>query len=99
MVTRQIILGLVVMTTSGIAFLILGYPITPRLVVKLILVGAIWIMGPIIDNVVEPRFQKLVPALGEPPSPAFGRIQKQYLALELAATGLFYVILVIWVLV
>jgi len=50
---------------------------------KLILVGAIWVLGPFIDNVVEPEFQRLAPATGEPASPEFIRVQKQYLALEI----------------
>jgi hypothetical protein len=69
------------------------------LVVKLILVGAIWVLGPIIDNVVEPKFKKLAPAPGEAVSPAFSRIQQRYLLLEVVATGLFYVIVVMWMLV
>lgn len=95
-ITRLIILGIVLLTLSGIAWLLLGYQFTSLLVVKVILVGAIWVLGPVIDNVVEPKFQKLAPALGEPASAAFIRIQKQYLTLEIIATLLFYVIIVIW---
>lgn len=97
-VTRLIISGLVLLTLSGLGWVLLGYQFTPRLVVKLVLVGAIWVIGPIIDNVVEPGFRQLAPVSGEPASPAFARIQKRYLALEAAATLLFYVIVVIWVL-
>jgi hypothetical protein len=68
------------------------------LVLKLIHVVAIWVLGPIIDNVVEPKFRKLAPAAGEVASPEFIRIQKQYLTLEVMATGLFYVIIMMWVL-
>jgi hypothetical protein len=77
------------------------YPtgITRRLVLKLILVGAIWVLGPIIYNVVEPKFRKLAPAAGEAASSEFIRILKQYLTLEAMATGLFYVIIIMWVLV
>lgn len=96
-ITRQIILGLLLLTLSGIGWLLLGYKLKSLLVVKLILVAAIWILGPVIDNVVEPRFRKLAPAPGEPPSHAFRRIQKQYLALEAVATGLFYVVILIWI--
>lgn len=72
-----------------------SYPtgITMRLVLKLVLVGAIWVLGPIIDNVVELKFRKPAPAAGEAASPEFIRIQKQYLTLEAIATGLFYVII------
>jgi hypothetical protein len=95
-ITRQIILGLVLLTLSGIGWLLLGYPFSSLLVVKVILVGAIWVLGPVIDNVVEPKFMKLAPALGEPASAAFIRAQKQYLTLEIIATLLFYFIIVIW---
>ena len=66
---------------------------------KLVLVGAIWVLGPVIDNVVEPKFRQLAPGAGESASPAFIRIRQQYLLLEVIATGLFYVIVVMWVLV
>lgn len=97
-VTRLIVLGLALLTLSGIGWLLIGYQLTPLLVAKLALVGAIWVLGPIIDNVVEPKFQKLAPGAGEPASPAFIRIQQRYLLLEVLATGMFYVIVVMWVL-
>lgn len=97
-VTRLIILGLALLTLSGVGWLFLGYPFTPRLVIKLVLVGAIWVLGPIIDNVVEPKFRELAPAAGASASPAFIRIQQRYLLLEVIATGLFYVIVVMWAL-
>jgi hypothetical protein len=97
-VTRQIILGLVLLTLSGIGWLLLGYPFTPRLVVKVVLVAAIWVLGPVIDNVVEPKFLTLAPGPAEPGSAAFVRAQKQYLTLEVVATLLFYVIIGMWVL-
>lgn len=97
-ITRLLVLGIVLMTLSGIVMMFVpGYPLTPRLAAKLVLVGVMWILGPIIDNVVEPRFQRLVPASGESASPAFIRIQKQFLTLEAIATGQFYVIIAIWV--
>lgn len=94
-ITRLIILGLILLTLSGIGWLVLGYKLKPLLVVKLVLVAAIWILGPVTDNVVEPAFQKLAPARGESPSRAFLRIQKQYLAHETVATGLLYVVILI----
>lgn len=97
-ITRLIISGLALLTLSGLGWLLLGYPFTALLVVKLLLVGAIWVIGPIIDNVVEPRFRQLAPASGEPGSPAFARASKRYLALETSATLLFYVVVIIWVL-
>ena len=96
--TRLIILGLALLTLSGVGWLVVGYAITPLLVVKLVLVGAIWVLGPVIDNVVEPKFLQLAPTPGESASPAFIRIQLHYLRLEVVATGLFYVIIAIWVL-
>jgi hypothetical protein len=97
-ITRQIVLGIILLTLSGIGWLLLAYPITMRLVLKLILVVALWVLGPIIDNIVEPKFRKLAPTAGEAASSEFIRIQKQYLALEAMATGLFYVIIMMWVL-
>jgi hypothetical protein len=98
-VTRLIILGLILLTVSGIGWLLLGYPFTTVLIAKLVLVVGIWILGPVIDNVVEPELVRLAPAVGEPPSHDFISIQRRYLALEVAATGAFYVVLVMWVLV
>lgn len=66
--------------------------------VKLVFVAAIWVIGPVIDTLVEPRFQRLAPTLGEPPSPTFIQIKKQFLALEIVATLSFYVIIMVWVL-
>jgi hypothetical protein len=98
-ITRLIIGGLVLLTLSGIGWLLIGYSFTPRLVAKIILVVVIWVLGPIIDNVVEPKFMKLAPAPGEPGSPEFGRVLRQYLALEAVATGLFWVVIIMWVLI
>lgn len=97
-ITRLIILGLVLLTLSGIGWLLLGYPLTPKLVAKLVLVGAIWVVGPIIDNAVEPEFRESAPGPGEEASAAFRRIELRYLRLEAFATGLFYLIVAIWVL-
>ncbi len=97
-ITRLIILGLALLTLSGAGWLLIGYPFTTLLVVKLVLVAAIWVMGPVIDNVVEPKFLKLAPSAGESASPAFIRAQQHYLLMEAIATGLFYVIVAVWVL-
>jgi hypothetical protein len=96
-ITRHIVLGMVVLTLSGIGFLVLGYPVTRVLVTKLVLVAAIWVLGPIIDNVAEPKLRRLAPAAGAPASPEFLHFQKRHLALELLAAGLFYAIVVVWV--
>ena len=97
-ITRLIVLGLALLTLSGVGWMLIGYPFTPTLIVKLALVASIWVLGPIIDNVVEPRFQKLAPKPGESASSEFLRNQQRYLLLEMLATGLFYVILVFWML-
>jgi len=96
-VTRLIILGLALLTLSGVGWLLLGYPLTPLLKLKLGMVAAIWVLGPLIDNVVEPRFKSLAPAPGEAATPAFVRARGRYLALEILATLLFYVVIVVWV--
>lgn len=95
-ITRLIILGLVLLVLSGIGFMLAGYQFTPLLIVKLVLVGTILVLGPVIDNVIEPTFLELAPVAGTSPSPAFIRIQRRYLLAETIATGLFYVIVVIW---
>lgn len=96
--TRLILAGLVLLLLSGVGWMLSGYPFTPLLVVKLTLVAAIWVLGPVIDKVAEPRFRELTPGPGQPASPAFQEAHRRYLRLELAATGLFYVIIVMWML-
>lgn len=97
-ITRLIILGLILTALSGIGWLYQGYPFTALLIVKLVLVAAILVLGPIIDNVAEPKFRKLAPGIGDSASVEFIQARKRYLTLEIAATGLFYVIVAIWVL-
>ena len=97
-VTGSIILGQVMLTLSGIGWLLIGYAFTPRLVVKVVLVGAIWVLGPLMDKKVEPRFRALAPAVGEPASVEFLQSLKTYLSMEIVATGLFYAIVLLWVL-
>jgi len=96
--TQLIITGLILLTISGVGWLLSGYPLTPVLIVKLVLVGGIWVLGPIIDNVVEPKFRQLAPKPGGSTSPAFTRIQRRYLILESIATAVFYIIIVMWLL-
>ena len=97
-ITKQIILGLALLTLSGIGWLLLGYGFDKRLIVKIVLVTVIWVLGPIIDNVLEPKFRRLAPAPGESASPEFTRAQNQYMVWDFIAGGLFYVILLIWLL-
>jgi hypothetical protein len=96
-ITRQIILGLVLLLLSGIGFMVIGHSFTPRLVIKLVLVAALFVLGPVIDNVVEPRFRDMAPRPGTGASPEFVRARTQYVALELLATGLFYAVVIFWV--
>ena len=96
--TRTLVLGLILMTVSGIIWLIRGYGFPATMIVKLVFVGAVWVVGLLIDNVTEPRFRKLAPAQGAKASAAFILIQKKHLALEVIGTLLFYIILVLGVL-
>ena len=98
-ITKLIILGLILLTLSGIGWIILGYSFTSLLIVKIVIVAAIWILGPIIDNVVEPKFIKLAPTADQQITTEFVKILNKYLMMEVLATGLFYVIIIIWVLV
>lgn len=96
--TRFIITGMILLTVSGISWLIIGYSFEPFLIVKIMLVGIIWILGPIIDNKTTPKLKKLAPVNGATPSPEFLLIQKQHLSLEIAATILMYAITIIGIL-
>jgi hypothetical protein len=96
-ITRPIIAGMILLTLSGIGWLVIGFPYSPLLGVKVVLVAALWVLGPLIDNIVEPAFTKLAPERGGPSSPAFIRAQRQYVVTEVVATSLFYVIIIIWV--
>jgi hypothetical protein len=73
-ITRLIQVGLILLTLSGIVWIFYyDLAITRLLVVKIVLVLGIWILGPIIDLSVEPRFTKLAPRPGEAVEPAFLR--------------------------
>jgi hypothetical protein len=93
-ITRLIVVGLVLLTLSGIGWLWSGVPLTRLLTAKLLLVAALWAVGPFIDRVVEPRFRELIPTLGDEPTLAFTRALKRYVTFEAIGTGLFYVITV-----
>jgi Na+-transporting methylmalonyl-CoA/oxaloacetate decarboxylase gamma subunit len=97
-ITQLIVLGLVLMTLSGVTWLVLGYGVTTMLIVKLILVGVMWVLGPVIDNFIEPKFHAAAHSSGGTPSLAFTQVQKQHLAIESIATIIFYVIMVLGVL-
>jgi hypothetical protein len=63
-ITRLILPGLVLLTLAGIGLLLLGHALTVLIVVKLAMVVLIFVLGPLIDNVVEPRFRELAPVPG-----------------------------------
>ena len=96
-ITQVLITGIILLTLSGIVWLIDGYPFSTELIVKIVLVALVWILGPIIDNVVEPKFKQLAPASDQSASVEFLAIMKKYLALEIFATALFYMIIIYWV--
>jgi hypothetical protein len=89
-ITKFIVLGLALATLSGIAWLVLGYPWTARLIAKLGVVAAMWVLGPVIDNVLEPRLERTSPAAGALPSAEFLAAQRSYLGAEAGATLLMY---------
>ena len=97
-ITRIIIIGLILLTLSGIIWIFQGVTFTTMFIIKLILVLAIWIMGPIIDNVIEPKYKKLAPEPGNQVSAEFIRIQRKLLIIETIATLDFYVIIMLGVL-
>lgn len=96
-ITRLIVAGMILLALSGVGWLLVAYDLTPLLIVKLVLFGSVFVLGPIIDNIAEPKFRKLAPAAGKPASPEFIRARQQYVALEVAATLFFYAIVVLWV--
>lgn len=96
-ITKILILGIILLTISGIGWLITGYPFSTELIIKIILVAVIWVLGPIIDNVIEPKFIKFAPPNGQQISVEFGQIMKRYLMVELTATLIFYIIIIYWV--
>lgn len=97
-VTKLIITGMVLLALSGVGWLVVAYDLTTLLTVKIALFLSVFILGPIIDNVAEPTFKRLAPAVGEAASPEFRRARTRYVTLEFVATGLFYTIVVLWVL-
>ena len=95
-ITRLIVTGMILLAVSGITWIVMGYDFTGFLIVKIILFAFVFVLGPIIDNVAEPKLRKLAPDGGVPPSTEFVRAQKVHLMLEIVATLLFYVIIVMW---
>ncbi len=98
-ITRLIVLGIILLTVSGLAAVILvgARPFTALFIIKLLAVGAILIIWPLIDNVAEPKVRILAPQGAEAPSAQFRSALRLYVTLEVVATALFYLITVIWV--
>lgn len=95
--TRLLVLGLILATTSGVVLLWRGYPLTPLMISKLVLVALLWAIGPVIDKVAEPAFRRLAPAPGAAATPEFTRALNRYLAVEMAGGILFYAVVVLGV--
>lgn len=97
-ITRVIITGLVLLVLSGAGLLFVGFSFDDGLMVKIVLVVAIFVLGPLIDHVGEPRYARAAPAPGDTASSAFVEARRLYVGLELTATLLFYGITVFWLL-
>jgi hypothetical protein len=85
----------VLLTVSGIGWLVRGYPLTPLLTVKLLLVGLIWALGISMDKVFEPRFIQRIPKPGSPQSLEFASAAKLHLVLDTCAALLMYIVMII----
>jgi len=97
-ITKLLVTGIILLILSGAGWLIYGYPISTLMVVKIILVGLVFISGSLIDNFIEPRLAKAVLSAVAEPSSSFAKIQQQHLALEILATLAMYAITVMGVL-
>ena len=98
-ITMIIILGQILLTLTGIGWMFVGYDFTTLIIIKMVLLGMLWVLGPLIDNVFQPKFEKSAPSSGEDAAPAFVKSQNQLLAAEIAATGLYYVLLILGVMI
>ncbi len=87
-ITRVIVAGMALLTASGAVWIVQGRPWTPALFVKIGLAAGVWILGPIIDKVVEPAFLRTLGATATAPSPECVRARRRYVTLEFMATGL-----------
>jgi len=97
-ITKLLVTGIILLILSGAGWLIYGYPISTLMVVKIILVGLVFISGSLIDYFIEPRLAKAVLSAVAEPSSSFAKIQQQHLALEILATLAMYAITVMGVL-
>lgn len=97
-ITRLILLGTGLLVVSGIIWLLAGYPLGGLLIAKVILVAIAFVVGGAMARLIEPRFFQLAPKPADSISPEFSRVYRQYLAAEGLATGLYYFIVIVWVL-
>jgi hypothetical protein len=98
-ITRFIVIGIGLLTLSGIGWIILGFPFSGLLVAKIVVVVLVWILGPTIDNAIEPKFLKLASAPDTLSSPEFAAVSKRYLTAEIVATALLFAALLLgWLL-
>jgi hypothetical protein len=95
-ITHLLVAGMLILLGSGLGWLFLGYPLDGYLVVKLVLVAAIFVLGPVIDRLLEPAFHRLAPSPGQTPSEEFLRARRWFLGVEALATLFFYAITVFW---
>ena len=97
LITKQIITGIILLILSGIGWMVWDHPFTTLLIIKLLIVAIVLCIGPIIDNVYEPRLVKASPLPNEVPSKDFVHLLKQYMRVEFFATFLMYAATVIGV--
>jgi hypothetical protein len=95
-ITKSIIAGMILVTISGVTWLLTGYDFSTPLIVKLILFGAVWVLGPYIDNAIEPKFKAAVSAAGAFATAEFKSAWKRYMMLDSIAMLLFYAIVLVW---
>jgi len=94
--TRLILAGMLLLILSGVGWLLSGYPLSGHLIAKLVLVGCVLGLGPMVDKVVEPKYFRLATALEPGSEGTLRQARNQYIAIELTATFLFYAIIVYW---
>lgn len=97
-ITRILLAGMGLLIISGGSWLALGWPFSSLLAVKLALVVAVLVLGPIIDKKAEPALARVAPPAESTSSATFLRARRGYVALEIAATALLGAITVLGVL-
>ncbi|MHA2301641.1 MAG: hypothetical protein ACXACD_11870 [Candidatus Thorarchaeota archaeon] len=93
-IAKIISLGLILVTLSGVGFYAIGYPETQLLLIKHVLVVALWINGFIMMFYLQPKLKGLAPRPDKPPTPEFFLVQKQMQTLGIIGIVLWYAITV-----